>query len=275
MKKICCIIGLTENYRKQRPFYEKNSIESFKKWHPDIDIIIMGDDDVEGELSIARITFAKKMFDRGYTKVIMLGADTITCARLDEFLEDDTTPFLATLDHKMLFHIDFEMKAFFMPKHGVFEWPQINSDVSCFNTKHVLDEMTRLVSEHPHWYEQTAMNYIYTNNQSLVRIVDFPYEFTRVCYNNRAKGGIGADCIKNGKMFFGFDGNQIGEFTPIKVWKPIDDKLYNQDGKHVKVFHFCYHDNDEDPKKWFNEDTIKFFKDHCNCVWELEIFKND
>lgn len=265
---------MTENYKKQRPFYEVNSVNSFKKWNPDVEIILMSDEDVE-YLHIDRIHFVKRMFEKGYTKVILLGADTITCSRLDEFLEDDETPFLATLDHKMLFHIDFNMNAFFMPERGVFEWPQINSDVSCFNNINVTTELINLVKENPHWYEQTAMNYLYTNKQEMVKIIDFPYEFTNVCYNNRSKGGLGADCIKDGKMFFGFDGPQIGEFTPIKVWKPIGEKLYNQDGKHVKVFHFCFHNNEEDPKKWFNEETIKFFTEKCNCDWNLEIFKKE
>jgi len=34
-----------------------------------------------------------------YDKVIVLGADTITCARLDEFLDNNEDDVLATLDY--------------------------------------------------------------------------------------------------------------------------------------------------------------------------------
>lgn len=261
---------MDDKYKETRPFYAKNSASSFKKWHPDTELQIINSDN-NYDISVDRLNFAKQKFDEGYTKVIMLGADTITCSRMDEFLDDDETPFLATLDSKMPWGIKFKPDCFFSPAHGVIEWAQINSDVSCFNNKEVIDELLKYIDSKNEWYDQIAMSYLYTQRKDLVKIVDFPYEFTRVCYNNRARGGLGADCIKDGKMFFGFDGPQIGEFTPIKVWKPIDDKLYNQDGKHVKVFHFCFHDKNEDAKKWFNDETVNFFINHCDCDWSLPL----
>jgi hypothetical protein len=273
-KKVACVIFMDEKYREARPFYAKNSVNSFKKWHPDVDLDVVGNDFDLSKMqnTEVRMQFVKQKFDDGYTKVIMLGADTITCSRMDEFLDDDVTPFLATCDSKMPFSMKFEPDCFFSPKHGVFEWAVINSDVCCFNNKEVIYEISRYIDIENDWHEQSSMTYLYTQRKDLVKIIDFPYEFTRVVYNNRGRGGLGADCIKDGKMFFGFDGPQIGEFTPIKVWKPIGDKLYNHDGKHVKAFHFCFHDKKEDAKKWFNDETVNFFINHCDCNWELPLY---
>ena len=280
MPKICCIVPIFGRYAQNRPFYCKNSVSSFKKWHPDIELKILddeymkqipGDNFSEKFLNFGRDKFMyiKKLFtEEGYTKVIVIGADTITCARFDEFLNDNSTPMLATLDHKMAWNIDFDMKALFMPKHGVYEIPHINGEIICINSVEVLDLVYKVAKER-NYMDQIAMNYVYTYNPGYIHIVDFPYERSLFVYNNRAKDGIGADCIRNGQLYFGMDGPKIGEFTPIKVWKPIGDKLYNHLGKHVKLFHFCTHIDENAKDLWFNDETIKFFVEHCACDWSL------
>ena len=275
MQKICCVVPIFGRYAQNRPFYCQNSVASFKKWHPDIELKILddaflGDTFKEQFLNFGneRFMYVKRLFtEQGYTKVIVIGADTITCARFDEFLNDNTTPMIVTLDHKMLWDIDFEMKPFVSLHHGVFEWPHINGEIMCINNPSALDVVYRVAKERK-CMDQIAMNYVYTYHPGYIRIVDFPYEFSLFVYNNRAKDGIGADCIRNGQLYFGIDGQKIGEFTPIKVWKPIGDKLYNHLGKHVKLFHFCTH-IEEDAKQWFNDETVKFFVEHCACNWDL------
>ena len=118
MPKVCCIVPIFGRYAQNRPFYCKNSVNSFKKWHPDIELKILDDEYMkqipgnnfsEKFLNFGRDKFMyiKKLFvEQGYTKVIVIGADTITCARFDEFLNDNSTPMLATLDHKMAWDID-------------------------------------------------------------------------------------------------------------------------------------------------------------------------
>jgi hypothetical protein len=277
MARVACLILITEDYGKQRPFYKTNSVNSFKKWHPDVDVIIAGDKEfnevwVDREKKntggIARFLLVRNLFSKGYNKVIIIGADTITCARFDEFLNDDNTPILATLDYPYLFDIDFDVKACFLKKQGVFEQSIINSDCTCFNSPNIIDDIISLCKEN-YWHEQVAMTFIHSRSENLIRIVDFPSVVSPFFYNNSGKGGIGADCIRGGQLYFGFDGPKIGEFTPIKVWKPIGDKLYNHLGKHCKMFHFCTH-NDDDGKTWFNDETVQFFKDHCDCNWDLE-----
>jgi hypothetical protein len=275
--KICCVFLFTDDYAKQRPFYRENSVNSFKKWHPDIDVIVLNDELLKGydmtthfySGGLARFSFIKDLFTKGYTKVISLGGDTITCSRLDEFLDDDKTPMLCTLDFKNKIPPDMypqEMQPLIMPNHGVFEWPTINSDVCCVNDPRIITQMEKLCHEKK-LHEQGAMNYIYPNG---IKIVDFPYEFSTVVYNNRAKGWLGTGCVIDGKLHFGFDGPKVGEFNPMQVWKPIGNKLFNHVGKHVKVFHFCCQNTTDDPTRtWFNEETISFFVEHCACNWNL------
>lgn len=279
MQKICCVVPIFGRYAENRPFYCHNSVASFKKWHPDIELKILDDEYMktipgttfkERFLNFGRDKFMylKKLFtEEGYTKVIVIGADTITCSRFDEFIEDNQSALIVTLDHKMLWDIDFEMKPFVLPRHGVFEWPHINGEIMCINTPEILDTVYSVAKE-KNYMDQVALNYVYTFQLGNIRIVDFPYELSLVVYNNRAKDGIGADCIRNGQLHFGIDGPKVGEFTPIKVWKPIGNKLYNHVGKHVKLFHFCTH-IEENAKDWFNEETVRFFVEHCDCSWDL------
>ena len=279
-KKICCVIMMTDDYAPKRPFYRKNSEASFKKWHPDIEVIILNEKLLEPydtkthpySFGLARFSFIKDLFRKnGYTKVISVGGDTITCARFDDFLRDDTSPVLATLDYKNLMPRDMyppDIQPFFSPPHGVFEWPTINTDVVCFNTPDAIDIIEKICHEIKN-HEQAGVNYMFTKLRGSVRIVDFPYETSKFVYNNRSKGVLGSGCIKKGKLHFGLDGRQIGEFSPIFVWKPIGERLYNQDGKHVKCFHFCSQDDSDPTKEWFNDETIRFFVEHCNCDWSL------
>jgi hypothetical protein len=268
---------MTDNYAKQRLFYRHNSVNSFKKWHPDIEVIILNDELLKGydmtthfySGGLSRFLFIRDLFKKGYTKVISLGADTITCSRLDEFLDDNHTPMLCTLDFKNKLPPEMyptEIQPLFIPTHGVFEWPTINSDVSCINNPDIITKMEKLCHE-KQLHEQGAMNFIYPNG---IKIVDYPHEFSTVVYNNRAKGWLGTGCIVNGSLHFGFDGAKIGEFNPMLVWKPIGSKLFNHIGKHVKVFHFaCQNTNDDPTQTWFNKETITFFETHCACDWSL------
>ena len=103
MDKVCCIIYHTgDNYKK----IALNAISSFKKYHPDIRLFEVSDDNLSDysfskniKFSIAGIETeidigARKYFIavelmkyHGYEKVICLGADTITTARLTEFID--------------------------------------------------------------------------------------------------------------------------------------------------------------------------------------------
>jgi len=117
MKKTVTVIT---NLKKRYHSLGTCAINSFKKWNPEIDIFIVNDETVsqfnndkiikkihstpelinmDGILNYARAyCFAK---NNGYEKLIILGGDTITCDRLDEFLDNDEDDVLATLNYPM------------------------------------------------------------------------------------------------------------------------------------------------------------------------------
>ena len=91
----------------------RSAAESFSKHHPDVDTFLLG----PNELPIFQRSFIKYvngaswgigpvkyliacelMNKLGYTKVICLGADTLTLSRLDEFMDNDSSHVIASLD---------------------------------------------------------------------------------------------------------------------------------------------------------------------------------
>ena len=86
--------------------------DSFKKFHPDIDIYTINEANKEwwgrklksydagDEIFIMQYIYAYEIMTQyKYDKIISLGSDTITCARLDEFLDDNKTDILCTLNY--------------------------------------------------------------------------------------------------------------------------------------------------------------------------------
>lgn len=269
MKKTCCVFIIYGDYLDRYHFFNHNSVESFKKWHPDIDVHIVGDEYPGEPYTLKYIKSHMKFFDQGYERVIALNADTITCSRLDEFLDDsDKTHILATLD--------FPMNPVSYKKQGtrVFQFPHnnieclnVNAGVACYNSKYGME----LMLEHAHDFEneQNILQFFVNEKPDLVKVVDFPYLTSTFVYNVRGHGVIGTGCIHEDLSFhLGFDGPKIGEFSPVYAYRPIGDKLYNHLGKHVKCFHFAT--REPHLKKWFNEETVQFFTNHCACDWTLE-----
>lgn len=95
-------------------FYPMASLakESFKYHHPDVDIFLVGPEQlpffqksliryVSGDswgVGPLKYFLAQQIFSMGYNKVICLGADTATFARLDEFIEDDSAQIITSVD---------------------------------------------------------------------------------------------------------------------------------------------------------------------------------
>lgn len=263
------ICGVYKNYK----FFSENSVNSFKKWHPDIDDVVIVDDEMISECkssnyAINVLEIAIKMFEKGYTKVIEINADTITCAHFDELLDDTVTPVLATLDFPMdPSGYPYEVTKYMFPQNN-FECKNVNAGIICFNNVESVYEMLKITQTVPGIEnEQYALQYYMDKNPEKVKVVDFPYTFSPFVYNCRGHGTIGTNCIRNGKLYFGCDGPMIADISPIKLYRPFGDKLYNHLGKHVKMFHFVT--RDPDIKEWFNEETIHFFINHCSCDWTL------
>ena len=108
---MACVIHC---YGEKYSLLGQNSANSFSNFHPDVDLYVLDDITIDNFLYekakqypdpikpyVACHFLMNKM---GYEKVMKVGGDTITCDRLDAFLEDMNTPvdqrvpILATLD---------------------------------------------------------------------------------------------------------------------------------------------------------------------------------
>jgi hypothetical protein len=232
-----------------------------------------------------------------YEKIIVLGSDTITCARLDEFLDDNTTPVLASLNY----YIQESTDTWITPKILI-ELPDgtkeeehlnINADVVCFNSHEALYRVLELsLTHYTHFSNQGGLNELAWSDGSYeVKIVDAPYPLSKVAYNARSKGVPRLDMINKGVLMncwprnvHGFSPQWLqerglidGEVSPIRKWYVKDGKLFTHDHKQIKCFHFVeglggrpieqFNELINDFKyHWFNEETLKFFKEVCNCT---------
>jgi hypothetical protein len=123
--------------------------------------------------------------------------------------------------------------------------------------------------------EQGAFNeLIWTEGGYSTRVLDGPYFTSEVVYNVRAKG------VNYTNHIFDLALNNPTQ-SPIFQYYVKDDKLFTHDHKHIKVWHIAegLHGRPlEDfnnltylyKTKLFNQETLKFFREECDCV---EFFK--
>jgi hypothetical protein len=266
------------------------SLNSFKKFHPDVELHYVNDFnlseyyekyfksfDLVDHIGIVRYMLAyDMMLQNNYDKMIILGCDTITCARMDEFI-DNNEDILATLNYPCQESTEYWQTPYFEIAPGVYDHGNINADVVCFNNSSALKKVIDLSVEHfTHFGEQGALNELaWVDKSYSVKIVDFPYPTSPVVYNARSKGVFGTSMIVNGVL--AKHGPPLdGTPSPLKRFYVKDNNLYTGDHKQIKCFHFVEGlggRSDEEfnaimndfKYKWFNVDTIKFFKEQCGC----------
>lgn len=312
MKKIACLffnIPLSqenttdkkENF-KSNTFFSNNAIDSFKTFHPDVDVHYVTSDNFNqyllelditeyyDDIALLFLEFIKQLMTvKKYTKVIRLGIDTLTCSRLDEFIDDDTSDMICSSGPPY----QFLQTEYWTPLKETFEYNGdlycdisfINADVVCVNNSRMANLLYEITLKYwTHHQDQGGMNYCYINQKNLeikTKIVDFPYLKTNVLYNVRSKGiACGGNQMYKGNVW---DGNYkdpnskiISNIYPTSTYYIKDNKLYTNDHKQIKVFHYAEalgiktkEEYDEILKEiktiWFNKETINFLINHCNC----------
>lgn len=283
-------------------FFTPNAINSFVKWHPDVDLLFINNDNFQDylkelniteyydHLGILRVHLMREIMNqKQYDKIIMLGADTFTCARLDEFLNDDETDMICSSGPPYLFlKTDYwkpKLIGFNIDDQIYRDVDFINADVICFNNVNIIDILYKKTLEFwsPH-AEQGGINYIYQNQSNLgvkAKIIDFPYLTTDVLYNVRSKGiACGGNQMFRGKVYNGnykdSSSSAIGNIYPTSTYYVKDNKLYTKDHKQIKVFHYAealgaktkeeYNEVLGEIKTiWFNKETIEFLINQCDC----------
>jgi len=195
---------------------------------------------------------------------------------MDEFINNNEDV-LATLNYPCQESTEYWQTPYFEISPGVYDHGNINADVVCFNNPSALKKIIDLSIEHYSGYsEQGGLNELaWVDKSYSVKIVDFPYPTSPVVYNARSKGVFGTNMIVNGVL--AKHGPPLdGTPSPLKHFYVNNNKLYTGDHKQVKCFHFVeglggrpdeeFNAIMNDFKyKWFNDDTIKFFKEQCGC----------
>ena len=217
-KKIGCLFLHLSNDEgsnyKEDTFFAPNAINSFKKWHPNVDIHHITNDNFQtylkdlniteyyDSLGLIRIYLIKELLaQKGYNKIIMLGLDTFTCSYLDDFINNDEDDLICSSGPPYSF-----MKTdYWAPKVVDGDVDFINADVACFNSVKAADMLiNKSIEFWTNHCEQGGMNYLYQNQKSLdikVNIVDFPYNKVNSLYNVRSKGmAHGGNQMYKGKL---------------------------------------------------------------------------
>lgn len=265
---ICVIFYDNERYDK----LARCAARSFNHFHnKEVEIYLINHRNIQetssskylGQVSpgILKYMICHEMFVRtGAKKLISLGADTITCARLDEFL-DSEEDILATLDYPY----QLRTRRVFSPDAET----HVNADVVCFNNPAALVEIIKCALHHDVYFEQGGLNEVLWSGRHdnfTKKIVDYPYRDSKVVYNARSKGNFCAT-------------------TNTKPWAEFTQKFHVEDGKlftgihrnnpdvdkQIKVFHYCEGLGTLNQEKfeelindwleiYFNKDTKEFLK---------------
>jgi hypothetical protein len=270
----------------------KCAIDSFKKFHPDFEIHYVTDEnftkyssewkyyDVYDNLGLLRYILAYElMLKDNINKLILLGSDTITCDRLDEFISNNDDV-LATLNYPMSDKTEFWETPFYklITSNGdeVYDCAGLNADVICFNNPEALKRIIDLTIKHfTHFAEQGGLNELAWVDKSFnVKVVDGPYPLSKVSYNARSKGVYGTEMIINGKLAK-YGPPLDGTPSPTLSFYVKNKKLFTSDNKQIKVFHYCeglgcqneqvFMDKVNDFHTWFNQETKDFFTNECDC----------
>jgi len=296
MNKVCLFFQLTpfegginsSRYNK----LSKCAIDSFKKFHPDFKIHYVTDDnfmeyvnqwkyyDVYDNIGLLRYILGYElMMKENIDKLILLGSDTITCARLDEFIEfnDDV---LATLNYPNQDKTEFWETPYYniqLPDGKIIQdSANLNADVICFNNSAALKRIIDLTTEHfTGFAEQGGLNELaWVDKLYNVRVVDGPYPLSKVSYNARSKGVYGTEMIVNGKLAK-YGPPLDGTPSPTLSFYVKDNKLYTHDNKQIKVFHYIeglgcqseevFINKVNNLHTWFNQETKDYFTNQCDC----------
>ena len=281
-------IGVHDNDQSRYNEYVDCCLKSFKKWHQDIEMVYINDDNLEeylnlfGNPKLINSNVAQK-FVIAYEvmkyykadKLIILDIDTITCAKFTEMLEDNEHDILATLNYNIQDKTEYFETPFYTLEFEdgttIQDSANLNSGVICFNNIKALERCVELMVIHPSVFgEQGAFNeLIWTEGGYTTRVLDGPYPVSEVVYNVRAKG------VNYTNHIFDLALNNPTQ-SPIFQYYVKDDKLFTHDHKHIKVWHLAegMHGRPLDKfneltdilkTKLFNADTIKFFNEECDC----------
>ena len=180
-------------------------INSFKKFHPDIELIVFRQDTIEKVFTEkglyfenAKPTFAKLLTD-SYDLVISIDADTIITARLDEVLKDDyevgSVVQFCSLSQPNVENVSAEMyvqAGLVASRNKLFwdRWEESNKD-----------------SEKYIYKEQDILNLVWYNDLEVSKMVRKIFDKDKDYYGTKSLGKEGQFYIEASKLMC--DGQQV------------------------------------------------------------------
>lgn len=260
--KIACSFFYSDD--RYSPLAEM-AIQSFKNWHPEIDVFIFNKDNIDHDMvynyaaGYCKFYYASILFDKGYDKVISLGVDTITCNRLDEFINNN---------EDVLVSLDFNYGITLNQIHILpSEW--FNADVICFNNKNLLEDILFIMREQitSSYFEQALLCQILKiqPNKYSHRILDI--QDPSSVYNCRVYS-------------YNYEGTHIFHKHYPYPFRIENNELISPLNKKIKVIHlvegFGTLSKEDFIKKvncckgeMWNEETKNYFINNCGISKEL------
>ena len=259
MVKTACIIHYWGDRFKELGLCAKNS---FKKFHPNVDLFHIHDKNEHTFKCFKNNTSSKMvkpgqryqaakelMEDRGYDKVIVLGADTITCAYLSEFMGWDEDDIIATFDY------DYPLVCKRYATNFLEGHQHLNADVICFNGVKGIDAILEILKDPENtlhvngvdqYGEQAALNEVFYDNDNGVSgkwaetppeasfYVNFNPAPLMCCYNVRAKSTLFTDYRDDaGNRYYQYKKALKDKAVVVgNDKKPLPDHLQPQDTLH-------------------------------------------
>lgn len=251
----CVIYSEGEFYQYLADF----AYRSFRAWHPNIRVFT--NNGVKfftgGSLHMGtkKYLFARHIFEtQDIDKLIILGADTITCNKLSFFTTLNNVKVIASLNYKFPYHLSVPGKD---DMRNLF-FPHLNADCVCFNDMDTLDEVIDRIPNHPEYVEQGALNEVCASLKygSEFLIAGWPEFNSPVAYNIQAKGNA--------------SDRQWHRY--MQGYYVKDGNLYTCENKIIALFHYCeafsmregrpildYYFNE-----CFNDETLRFLREKCD-----------
>jgi len=312
-EKAACIIHYWGEHFEKIGRCAKNS---FKKWHPEVDLYHINEKNEHTFSCLSekknksivnsgkRLLIAKELLDnRGYERVIILGADTITCSYLGAFLEPlasvgyrgtrqgHTDPhIIATFDY------DYPLMTKRFRQSILGDEQHLNADAVCFTSVKPINLILKLLEKPEgqmciagknNYGEQAALNAVfYDKDNGIVgawaeappmasfafyNLKQMASEVPLVLYNVRAKSTLFSDYRdEHGNRYFEY--RKVLCDSKHKPWKEFTERfrvrkgsLVAGDGRIIKLWHYC---------EGFGSGTVEQMEESLS-QWKTEFFNEE
>jgi lipopolysaccharide biosynthesis glycosyltransferase len=248
-EKIACLVYY---YGEKYKALGRCAVDSFKKYHPDIEIYEVNDSNIEDYecyksfptfgAGMRKYLLAQEIYNsKNLDKIIVLGADTITCGRLNEFIDPKGYDVYTTLDY-------YDMP--FMPAR-LGDDDKITTVQPPISFAHSVDAAAVVDNNVIYWEEKLVKDMVYLNadvicfasDTFLNATVNMYYRYMMACFDteNLVKQ-FRFYCIEGDKEKTREQLVKQGiipqSFLQMAIDEPEKAKMETTLNDHIKAFHY-------------------------------------